>query len=503
MRRVQRMQRFKLLEMNRHKYKLEKYNGVKTRFTCPNCQHITLVRYIDTERNQHLNLSVGRCNREVKCGYHLTPKQYFSENGNEECPTKPYNNQKVVTAKQKKVSFIPVEVLEETIANEGFETNTFIQNLLNSIAFPFEAKDVEKVISQYYLGTVCNGYRAGAITFPFIDRLNNIRAIQVKQFDETNRTIGTDFIHSIIEKQQLLKNESLPDWLEDYKANDLKVSCLFGEHLLNRFPMNPVALVEAAKTAIYSTLYFGFPDLPESFLWLAVYNLSSLNYEKCKELQGRDVYLFPDLSIGGKAFDLWSKRAKELSALLPGTHFEVSDLLETRAPNSLRNEGADIADILIKFDWRKFRPHQIESIQQSKLQNTELITHLNSEKSEAVKKLFFSDDEDYALFELLRTEQIKSYRRVKESWDEEIGDLEHYFETANLPTHCIKLDQCTNIIDIKKFIDCNLSTVKANNGNMTYRSYLTQLQKIKQILIDNSILNEGRGEYQNVLSISL
>ena len=95
---------------------------------------------------------------------------------------------------------------------------------------------------------------------------------------------------------------------------------------------NPVAFVEAPKTAIYGTLYFGFPEQPKNLLWLAVYNLSSLSLEKCKALQGRDVYLFPDLSKDGKAFELWSNRAKRFSELIPGTQFEVSELLETQAP---------------------------------------------------------------------------------------------------------------------------------------------------------------------------
>lgn len=40
---------------------------------------------------------------------------------------------------------------------------------------------------------------AGAVTFPFIDEANNIRAIQVKLFDENNHTISTTFLHSVIE----------------------------------------------------------------------------------------------------------------------------------------------------------------------------------------------------------------------------------------------------------------------------------------------------------------
>lgn len=99
--------------------------------------------------------------------------------------------------------------------------------------------------------------------------------------------------------------------------NDKKVTCLFGEHLSSKYQTNPIALVEAPKTAIIATLYFGFPDNTKNFLWLAVYNFSSLNIAKCKVLQGRKVFLFPDL----KCFDNWSKKANNLRKQMPGTFF--------------------------------------------------------------------------------------------------------------------------------------------------------------------------------------
>ena len=42
--------------------------------------HKALKKYWDNELNGYLNDSVGRCNREVNCGYHFTPKQFFEDN---------------------------------------------------------------------------------------------------------------------------------------------------------------------------------------------------------------------------------------------------------------------------------------------------------------------------------------------------------------------------------------------------------------------------------------
>ena len=68
--------------MNTYRYTLEKYRGLSTRYTCPQCgRKHTFTRYIDTENNnQYISDNVGKCNRLDKCGYHYTPRQYFTDN---------------------------------------------------------------------------------------------------------------------------------------------------------------------------------------------------------------------------------------------------------------------------------------------------------------------------------------------------------------------------------------------------------------------------------------
>src|SRR5690554_5814779 len=340
-----------------HRYTLGK--GSK-KHHCPNCGKKRFVRFIDTTTGEYLPEQYGRCDRESKCGYFLNPYKdgyakaiWEQEQGNKTDwkPQQPKRIKKLVN--KPKRAFIPVEVFNRTRA--GYEQNTFIQNLLTRVAFPFEVQDIEKVISLYHLGTVQNGYRKGANTFPFIDIQNKVRAIQVKQFDEQNHTTGTDFLHSIIEKHHARNNKALPEWLEAYNKNETKVSCLFGEHLLSKYPNNLVALVEAPKTAIYGTLYFGLPETPESLIWLAVYNKSSFSFDKLKVLQGRFVYVFPDLSKDGGTFREWETKAKEYERKLSGTKFVFSNLLERLATPEQKEQGADIADTLIKQDWRNFR----------------------------------------------------------------------------------------------------------------------------------------------------
>ena len=477
-----------------HRYKLASNKVPK--LNCPYCgakKHWQ--RYIDIETGAVLPEQHGRCDNESKCGKWVTPKDtgyakaiWEQEQGNK-TDWKPQQPKAIKKSVNKpKRAFIPVEVFNRTRA--GYEQNTFIQNLLTRVDFPFEVKDIEKVISLYHLGTVQNGYRKGANTFPFIDVQGNVRAIQVKQFDEHNHTTGTDFLHSIIEKYNTRNKKPLPVWLEAYNKNETMVSCLFGEHFLSKYPYNPVALVEAPKTAIYGTLYFGFPEQPTNLLWLAVYNLSSLNLNKCQALKGRNVYLFPDLSKDGKAFEIWSSKATEIQKQLQGTCFHVSDLLEQLAPQQDKEQGKDIADYLIKQDWRLFRKQDIKEATQPEPEPVETSTREKSEKSEALKKTFISQPEHLNKVENMKMQEIKNLRKpniqhltkpniVKDkNWDDDIVELENYFSNIKLPIKPIKLNKGGTIVDCSLFVESHLSYVKANNGKQTFLPYLNRLQKL-------------------------
>ncbi|MDI9878059.1 DUF6371 domain-containing protein [Flectobacillus longus] len=334
------------------------------KFFCNWCKSQTLVRYLDTQTGDYLPPEFGRCDKEVKCGYHLNPyiegysKQVTSlEYTNYQIPQKPVRvNQKEQTQTQEVILFDWDSFLE-TLVKNGYTENNFIQNLLQNVPFPFLKEDVAEVIKLYRLGTITKGYRRGATTFPFIDSEGGVRAIQVKQFDNLNHTLprGTDFLHSMLHREYDLKKIEYPNWLKEYLTQDKKVSCLFGEHLLKMFPQNPIALVEAPKTAIYGTLYFGLPHSYHDLVWLAVYNKSSFSFEKLRSLRGRNVLVFPDLSQHGKTFKEWNDKAENIKKQYPDIKFSFSDFLEKRAIEEDKIKGLDLADYLIKYDWRLFR----------------------------------------------------------------------------------------------------------------------------------------------------
>lgn len=63
--------------------------------------------------------------------------------------------------------------------------------------------------------------------------------------------------------------------------------CLFGEHLLKKYPDKPVGMVEAEKTALICSA------LMPQLVWVAVGGKGQLG-DKVEVLYGRTIVAFPD-----------------------------------------------------------------------------------------------------------------------------------------------------------------------------------------------------------------
>lgn len=459
-----------------HRYSLEK--GSK-KHHCPECGKKRFVRFIDTTTGEYLPEQYGRCDKGDG-HYFLDPRKDGYAKMIWEQEQKVTGVTKVTVPKQKyfrtqpkrqptpEPVFFDFETFKQTLERERYEKNIFIQNLFYRVQFPFEVDEVTKVIQLYRLGTVADGYRAGAITFPFIDIKGNVRAVQVKQFDKQNHTTGTDFLHSIIEKQYTRNNKPLPEWLEAYIKQDKRISCLFAEHLLSKYHSNPVALVEAPKTAIYCWLYFNKSNIPiyKDCIWLAVGAKGYLNFDVAKILKGRFVYVLPDLSKNGSTYKEWEAKVSEYEKRLPGTRFIMDDILERYGTPEQRQQGADIADVLT-FDWRTIRAEPMTP--QPEPEKVTKVTHQQN--------IIFSHVEPLAKVEVFKTERIEQ----PQSWSNDIAELENYFASIELPPQPVKLNRCSTITDCSLFISSHFEAVNWNNGNETYLPYLKRLIELKQV----------------------
>jgi hypothetical protein len=422
--------------MNNHRYILEPYNGLNTRYHCPSCKqkNKTFVRYIDTETGEQLPPQVGRCNSEVFCGYHYTPKQYFQDNNITIDQNQHLFNprSKPIKPKSKPHSYIPLETLKASLKN--YELNHFIQYL--TVLFGKEI--TEELISRYFIGS--SKHWLGSVVFWQIDDSGKVRTGKIMLYDPTTGKRVKEPYNHITWVHKLIQ---LPDF-------ELK-QCFFGEHLLTD-KSKLVAIVESEKTALIASVY-----LPQ-FIWLAVGSLTNLNADKCQVLKGRNITLFPDLN----GFDKWSDKAFELSPL---GKFMVSDFLELNATETEKNKGLDLADYLIRFNHNKFSLLQPDPIVTKPALKIQPLHEINPIKS-PVSDFFFDFPE---------TPQ-------HENWIPLINELETFFSGITLPAHPVKLNHYTTIIDVSKFLQSHFELVKFNNGNPAFRPCLNRLQELKNIL---------------------
>lgn len=412
--------------MNTHKYILERYKGMNTRYHCPNCnkRDKTFSLYIDTETGEYIHHTVGRCNREMNCGYHYTPKQYFQDNNFSFDKPHSFKPQPIKT-QTKPVSFIPVEVFKASL--KGYENNHFVNFLIQL----FGTEITIQLIQKYFIAT--SKHWNGATVFWQIDTQGKVRTGKIMLY---NATTG----------KRIKEPRDYINWVHTaFKIADFNLQqCLFGEHLLND-KTKPVAIVESEKTAIISSIYF------PKYIWVAFGGIG-FNIEKCKILKGRTVLLYPDCSLPKNdkptAFELWKNKAKELSHL---AKFTVSDLLERKATEKEKKQGLDLADYLIKYNWRLF----------------------NKVEEQPTKTEFLKPTET----------QIKIIGQTGNPvFENDISKLETYFETIELPTQPIKLNSYTTIKNVSYFIKTHIATIKANEGKITFTPYIERLNQLQQLL---------------------
>lgn len=303
--------------MTDYRFRLEPYRTMKDKYRCPECSKKTFTRYVDNETNEHIGDKVGKCSRLIKCNYHFTPKQYFTNNNISFKPSE-YNRKTSKTkTKKEKPSSISIEELNKSILSK--QTNFFIDYL----ATVWNYDVANELALKYNIGV--SNYWNGSTVFWQVDANNNIRSGKIMLYNASNG-------------KRVKKPYNHINWMHNVLklANYNLEQCLFGEHLLKEDKEKPIAIVESEKTAIISSVY-----LPE-FIWLACGSANNLNKEKTKVLRGRNVVLFPDLGC----YDLWNDKIPKLNKLAT---YRTSTLLERKATNQEKQQGLDIADYLVQI----------------------------------------------------------------------------------------------------------------------------------------------------------
>ena len=308
---------------------LQKYKGISTRHTCPECgQKQSFTLYIDSNTNKPIHRTVGKCNRESKCGYHYTPKQYFMDNPTFLSP--PLGGGWVGSAchvsKQPTHTLTPPQQAGSIHFSYVEKSASYRSNFVRFLCEILTDKQLEFVAEHYALGATKNK----EVIFWQIDIKGKVRTGKIMQYDPLtgkrmkHESGAIDWVHN-----KLKKSGTLP---EDYNLQQ----CFFGEHLLALHPEVVVCIVESEKSALISAAIF-----PEQ-VWLATGGIGNLSIEKCQVLKGRNIILYPDLN----AYNKWLDKAIEIEKQY-GCNISVSTLLEDIATPEAKAQGLDVADYLI------------------------------------------------------------------------------------------------------------------------------------------------------------
>lgn len=313
--------------MNEYRFHLANYKlGVKV--SCPHCgKPKCFTPYIDEEGIVSFPDVVGICDHVNSCGYHYPPRQYFQDHPELSEKESMSNLSKVIIVSRPSVavssSYIDQEILQQTL--KRYDINPLFQFLCSR----FGKKASCRLFETYKVGT--SKHWNGSTIFWQIDNRGCIRSGKVMDYDPAtgHRIKGEQprvcWVHSLLHLQ-----------------NFHLCQCLFGEHLLSRFPYSKVAIVESEKTAIIASNFF------PQYLWLATGGImGKFKPEVMEVLRGREVFLFPDL----KGYEKWSEQASVLEPICKSV--TVLDILERMATQDEREQGLDLADYLMRDETKE------------------------------------------------------------------------------------------------------------------------------------------------------
>ena len=212
---------------------------------------------------------------------------------------------------------IPYEYVTRSLSFDPKKSSftTFLETILNPVV-------VEGLVDQYQLGVT----KSGDVIFFQIDKEGRCRTGKVMKYDPvTGNRIKDDsspcpiaWIHALMKRKGLLP--------EEWELNQ----CLFGEHLLSRYPDKEVALVESENTAIICA---GFLS---EYIWLATGSKTCFR-KKLDVLSGRKVVVYPNVD----AYDYWRVQLADYS------NISVSNYLQKAVGNDPSSHHMDLADLIL------------------------------------------------------------------------------------------------------------------------------------------------------------
>jgi len=306
----------------------------KQKYSCPGCGEKSFVRYIDRETGRYLADDCGKCDRLNNCGYHYPPRELFRDRP--EClpdtGKKSFYRERIDWLGKEQgfeevFDYIPKSILPDELRPVSIHSRFFFWLLGLFDLYTPESPTALRILGDYGLGAAADGR---VLFYQIYGR--QIRTAKIMDYDrETGHRRGNpSWLHA------------LPLVSKHYPTGFRLQQCLFGAHLLARYPDKPVCVVESEKTACVMAGFY--PDT----LWLATGGATvNLNADSLAPLKGRRVIFYPDASPGDKIFKDWQART---ALYMPSNaSYRVDDSLTgDKILEADKEKGIDLVDIYLR-----------------------------------------------------------------------------------------------------------------------------------------------------------
>jgi hypothetical protein len=159
-------------------------------------------------------------------------------------------------------------------------------------------------------------------------------------------TYNTDWFHAIVSRHwdaeaKEFSYEPPYPYPQIYNPDKQEArQCLFGEHLLDKYPNAPVCIVESEKTAVLMAIAYGNHPLQ---VWMACCGASNLTRERLAPIieQRRRIILYPDRD----SIKRWEQLAKDLN--YDRVTIDTRAVMKWWRPED--GDKADIADVVVRI----------------------------------------------------------------------------------------------------------------------------------------------------------
>lgn len=191
---------------------------------------------------------------------------------------------------------------------------------------------LRRMIGEYRVGTSLKGWTQGWTIYPYINCEGQLTTAKFMKYRadghrDKDAKVSQYWFHCFMEKIGRFDRNS-----QRYEM------CLFGLHLMHRYPKANICLVESEKTALICS---AFSD-PKDSLWLATGGKANLKPDLLRPLiaANRHIFVHPDYD----GYDDWAKTLRSLDY----DRIYLSQLVR-RQWQPQDGPKADIADIMLRW----------------------------------------------------------------------------------------------------------------------------------------------------------